>query len=126
MFTQFAQEFHVVKEKTLQEHSLITMQQEGHLWFQSHGKNIVRLESAFWAPQSLMILYKHNFQQKECEVWKEHDENTHLLFTSSSANSVGMREKYFPIFSHKFDLGIHPLCAWIVWILASCLAMSLK
>lgn len=52
--------------------------------------------------------------------------NTHLLFTSSSANSVGMREKYFPIFSHKLDLGIHPLCAWIVWILASCLAMSLK
>ena len=44
---------------------------------------------------------------------------------SSSANPVGMREKYFPIFSHRLDLGIQPLCAWIAWILASWRAMSL-
>lgn len=44
---------------------------------------------------------------------------------SSSANPVGMREKYFPIFSHRLDLGIQPLCAWIAWILASWRAISL-
>lgn len=44
---------------------------------------------------------------------------------SSSANPVGMREKYFPIFSQRLDLGIQPLCAWIAWILASWRAISL-
>lgn len=38
---------------------------------------------------------------------------------------MGMREKYFPIFSQRLDLGIQPLCAWIAWILASWRAISL-
>lgn len=49
----------------------------------------------------------------------------YLLLEASAVNSVATREKYLRILIQRLGLGMHPLWAWIAWMRAISLAMSL-
>lgn len=51
---------------------------------------------------------------------------SHLALDAWSVNSVATREKYFLILIQRLGLGMQPLCAWIAWIRAISLAISLR
>lgn len=59
---------------------------------------------------------------KKCkeEAW------SHLMLDAWSVNSVATREKYFLILIQRLGLGMQPLCAWMAWIRAISLAISLR
>lgn len=59
-----------------------------------------------------------------CESRKEFP-GMYLLLEASAVNSVATREKYLRILIQRLGLGIQPLWAWIAWMRAISLAMSL-
>lgn len=49
----------------------------------------------------------------------------YLALEAWSVNSVATREKYLRILIHRLGLGMQPLCAWMAWMRAISVAMSL-
>lgn len=48
------------------------------------------------------------------------------MLEACSVNSVATSEKYFRILIQRLGLGMQPLCAWMAWIRAISLAISLS
>lgn len=48
------------------------------------------------------------------------------MLEACSVNSVATSEKYFRILIQRLGLGMQPLCAWMAWIRAISLAISLR
>lgn len=69
-----------------------------------------------------VLSHKHEHLLKATAI----QTGSHLMLDAWSVNSVATREKYFRILIQRLGLGMQPLCAWMAWIRAISLAISLR
>lgn len=78
-----------------------------------------------WA--TVLALSPQSVQSHNYELLSDDSESrSHLMLEAWSVNSVATREKYFCILIQRLGLGMQPLCAWMAWIRAISLAISLR
>lgn len=75
------------------------------------------------------VNYLHHYHSDNDSIavsYESREARARLMLEACSVNSVATSEKYFRILIQRLGLGMQPLCAWMAWIRAISLAISLR